>query len=1018
MESKHSTVIYDENIISASKKYTGVKDFLDKHALRSGTQTTKPCTNTRIPGDKDSGITAGSYSIPDDEMLVFLYLYYNEIVDNKTATKKEYLTEKQRPDDGPILIDIDFRYPVTLEDRQYTTEHIEDLVDAYLEELDKMYQMDDTTRFQIFVLEKPKPKKYEREKTVKDGFHIIIALQADLTVQHILRNRIVKKIGQMWDGFPTENSWENVVDDSFSKAGGKGGNWQLYGSRKPNCDKYTLTHIYDCGYDVGDNEIIRKEIPMSKFDMRSNFHKLSVRYKDHPALFMKSSFISEYKELHAQNANARNTSSTITPASASVARQIQLNNIMGSGMSIANIKNAAELELLVNNFLDNIPITDYELKDTYYYTMLLPESYYGPGSYDKWIRVGWALKNMNHDHDKMYDWNDKLLLVWVAFSAKSSAFQYSSIRDLCDQWNKFEIRKGDGLTKLSLMHWAKKESMADFNRIKMNTVDFFVENTIDNMMAATRREDESAPGCGDFDLARVVYQMYKNEFVCVSVTNNIWYQYRNHRWEEIDAGTTLRKSISVQVRELYHQKSITILMQNNNANNRILDQTNEQALMAQVAQFEAAQNDDGVGKLDKIKNARAGRILNIMLRLSKTNDKKNIMTEAKELFFDGNFLEKMDTNQYLLCFTNGVIDFRTKTFRPGQPEDNISMCTNIEYIELNEKKHRPIMDEINDFMDKLFPERELCEYMWDHLASTLIGTSTNQTFNMYIGIGSNGKSMLVNLMERVLGQYKGDVPLSIITDKRGKVGGLTPEIVQLKGVRYAVMQEPDKGEKINVGVMKQLTSGKDQLQGRAPYMRKVLSFLPQFKLVLACNYFMEVKSNDHGTWRRIRAVPFKSLFTSDPRNDDKDKPYQFKLVPDIDEKFDSWKEVFAAMLVQRAFKTNGIVKDCEIVMTKSGEYRKTQDYLAQFISDRIERNMDGKINKRDLNNEFTIWYQSNYGGKGPQPKELHEYMDKEFGRQRNQVWSGVSFCSYKNNFEGDCDQTTIDDDDDISANTL
>jgi hypothetical protein len=80
--------------------------------------------------------------------------------------------------------------------------------------------------------------------------------------------------------------------------------------------------------------------------------------------------------------------------------------------------------------------------------------------------------------------------------------------------------------------------------------------------------------------------------------------------------------------------------------------------------------------------------------------------------------------------------------------------------------------------------------------------------------------------------------------------------------------------------------------------------------------------------------------------------------------------------------------------------------------------MDGKINKRDLNNEFTIWYQSNYGGKGPQPKELHEYMDKEFGRQRNQVWSGVSFCSYKNNFEGDCDQTTIDDDDDISANTL
>jgi len=152
MESTNSNAFYDETTISLSKKYTGVKDFLDKHAIRTGAQTTKPCTHTRIPGDKDSGITGGSYSIPDEEMSVFLYLYYNEIVDNKTGTKKEYLTEKQRPDDGPILIDIDFRYPIHIEDRQYTTEHIEDLLDSYLSELDKMYQMDETTRFQIFVL--------------------------------------------------------------------------------------------------------------------------------------------------------------------------------------------------------------------------------------------------------------------------------------------------------------------------------------------------------------------------------------------------------------------------------------------------------------------------------------------------------------------------------------------------------------------------------------------------------------------------------------------------------------------------------------------------------------------------------------------------------------------------------------------------------------------------------------------------------------------------------------------------
>ena len=33
------------------------------------------------------------------------------------------------------------------------------------------------------------------------------------------------------------------------------------------------------------------------------------------------------------------------------------------------------------------------------------------------------------------------------------------------------------------------------------------------------------------------------------------------------------------------------------------------------------------------------------------------MKEALELFYDDNFVKNMDSNKYLLCFTNGVIDF-------------------------------------------------------------------------------------------------------------------------------------------------------------------------------------------------------------------------------------------------------------------------------------------------------------------------------------------------------------------------
>ena len=132
-------------------------------------------------------------------------------------------------------------------------------------------------------------------------------------------------------------------------------------------------------------------------------------------------------------------------------------------------------------------------------------------------------------------------------------------------------------------------------------------------------------------------------------------------------------------------------------------------------------------------------------------------------------------------FKNGIVDFKAKTFRKGTPEDYVSRCTNINYVELNES-HVEIQNEIKEFMKQLFPEPELCKYMWHHLASTLIGTSANQTFNMYHGHGQNGKSVLINLMEKVLGDYKGDVPVSLITGVRANVGGLSPEIVQLKGI--------------------------------------------------------------------------------------------------------------------------------------------------------------------------------------------------------------------------------------------
>ena len=75
--------------------------------------------------------------------------------------------------------------------------------------------------------------------------------------------------------------------------------------------------------------------------------------------------------------------------------------------------------------------------------------------------------------------------------------------------------------------------------------------------------------------------------------------------------------------------------------------------------------------------------------------------------------------------------------------------------------------------------------------------------------------------------------------------------------------------------MKELTGG-DPIQCRALY-KDAVTFYPQFKLAVCTNNLFDIKSNDDGTWRRIRVCHFMSLFTEDPVKNDSRKPYQFKV---------------------------------------------------------------------------------------------------------------------------------------------
>jgi putative DNA primase/helicase len=214
--------------------------------------------------------------------------------------------------------------------------------------------------------------------------------------------------------------------------------------------------------------------------------------------------------------------------------------------------------------------------------------------------------------------------------------------------------------------------------------------------------------------------------------------------------------------------------------------------------------------------------------------------------------------------------------------------------------------------------------------------------------------------------------------------------MQLKGIRYAVMQEPTKGVKLNEGIMKELTGG-DPIQGRALYCESE-TFEPQFNLVVCTNNLFEIGSNDDGTWRRIRKCDYVSKFIDDGEEHTDDTKYVFTKDKSLKDKLPKFAPVFASMLVKRAFETNGVVIDCDIVMEASNKYRKGQDHIAAFVSENVCKTGNNKdlIKKTEIVNQFKFWFQLEQGQKNvPKAQELYDYMDKKFGNHKTTGWHGV-----------------------------
>jgi len=89
------------------------------------------------------------------------------------------------------------------------------------------------------------------------------------------------------------------------------------------------------------------------------------------------------------------------------------------------------------------------------------------------------------------------------------------------------------------------------------------------------------------------------------------------------------------------------------------------------------------------------------------------------------------------------------------------------------------------------------------------------------------------------------------------------------------------------------------------------------------------------------------------------------------------------------------ITDTELIDAATKEEVSSCDnFVEQFIIEKIVKDFSGIITKQELNDIFTSWFMKTYNKCAPNLNFMNSYMDKKFGKfEKNGVWLGVRFNS-------------------------
>jgi P4 family phage/plasmid primase-like protien len=840
----------------------------------------------RCPATKASGYTHTSiaapkraYNVPSILYDDFLKAYCAEL--EAAPDRPLHLTEKPTRC-FPVVVDLDFRFsPDDGVERRFDRDFVSSFVALYAQEILKVLDLDKDGRQYVKANVLSRPGPYVDKGVLKDGLHIVFD-NASLsnTVQRLVRERVLAKLPPLLasglDG-ALLNSAAEVLDEHATM-----NNWQMYGSCKPGRAPYLVTRVMRARLVDGRVSIV-DDVDLPASDSR--------KWTD---------FVWPFS-LRRENVRSR-----ITVEATELAGAMEHADFLQRKSAIAseypNEMSVAERAVTVSDVADDETVRAAEA----YAGMLTAAR---AESYDSWIRVGWALRNIDH----------RLLSAWMTFSNKSSKYDGQECTKL---WHHMK-REANGLTFGSLRRWAQLDDPDAFHA----------------QATESRRETviEALSGT-HHDLAKLVHCMYKDEFVCSELGSKTFFQFKDHKWVKLEHAHALRARISTAV---YDEIKNT------------------------VAQFAAASGEGGGGGDGEDKKKDGTR--RVLESLKDANQKDKIMKECAELFYHKHFEQDLDEKTHLIGFNNGIFDLERNQFREGRPEDMVSMCTGVDYqlVEGDDQLTR----EIDDFFGKVFPDAELREYAVGRLASFISGDVQREEFYIFTGSGSNGKSKTIELFEASFGGYCCKLPTSLVTQRRAAAGTPSGELARTRGRRFCVLQEPGESERLNVGIVKELSGG-DRIQCRALYSEPI-EFRPQFNMVMTCNTLPAVPDNDGGTWRRIKVVEFSSKFVAEPS-----APNEFEMDPELNAKFRRWKRPFMMNLVARFIADRGVkVVEPAQVSAITQRYREEQDILAAFVKESFQEAAGCETSVKDVHALYKDWCKINMS-KSTRPDQMMSMVTK------------------------------------------